>query len=94
MAALTNSFSGPQLGVAFACRLAERASEHYVSGLFVAGFFGELGLSDYDPINSSFFESGLDWVKAKDNLPHVHCYAGDNDPYVPCLLYTSPSPRD
>ena len=73
------------LGVAFALRLAARAgaTDPYSSALLAAGFWGALGLPDYDPINASFF-TPLDWNAARAGCGSwVQCYAGDDDPYVP-----------
>ncbi|MBR9763641.1 MAG: alpha/beta fold hydrolase [Rhodobacteraceae bacterium] len=75
---------GHSLGAAFALRLAERR-DRPLAGLFlVAGFLGALGLPDYDPINASFFETAPDWTHLRDMKgPAAHCWAADNDPYVP-----------
>ncbi len=73
------------LGVAFALHLAARAgaADPYRGALLAAGFWGALGLPDYDPINAPFF-AALDWNKARAGCgTDVTCYAGDNDPYVP-----------
>lgn len=73
------------LGVAFALRLAARASttDSYRGVFLAAGFWGALGLSDYDPINAPFF-AGLDWEAARAGCgPTIACYAGSDDPYVP-----------
>ncbi len=73
------------LGVAFALRLAARAgaANPYRGAFLAAGFWGALGLPDYDPINAPFF-APLDWeaVRAGSGAG-VTCYAGDDDPYVP-----------
>ena len=75
---------GHSLGAAFALRLVERAAEP-VAGLFLAaGFMGALGLSDYDPINASFFAAPFDWAGIRARRGHAcRCWAGDDDPYVP-----------
>ena len=73
------------LGVAFALRLAARAgaTDPYRGAFLAAGFWGRLGLPDYDPINASFF-SPLDWAAVRSGCrPGIVCYAGDDDPYVP-----------
>lgn len=73
------------LGVAFALRLAARAgpTDPYCSAFLAAGFWGALGLPDYDPINSPFF-APLDWESTRAGCgAGVECYAGDDDPYVP-----------
>ncbi len=73
------------LGVAFALRLAAHAgaADPYRGAFVAAGFWGALGLPDYDPINAPFFVP-LDWDAARAGCgTGVVCYAGDDDPYVP-----------
>jgi len=73
------------LGVAFALRLAARAgaADPYRGALLAAGFWGALGLPDYNPINAPFF-APLDWEAARAGCgAGVACYVGDDDPYVP-----------
>ena len=54
-----------------------------VSLAAAAGFWGALGLPDYDPINAPFFAL-LDWEAVRVGCgASVTCYAGDDDPYVP-----------
>ena len=72
------------LGVAFALRLASGAgaTDAYRGAFLAAGFWGALGLPDYDPINAPFF-APLDWTEARAGCgAGVACYAGDDDPYV------------
>ena len=73
------------LGVAFALRLAARAgaAKPYRGAFLAAGFWGTLGLPDYDPINAPFF-APLDWEAARAGCgAGIACYAADDDPYVP-----------
>lgn len=72
------------LGVAFALRLAARAgtADPYRGAFLAAGFWGALGLPDYDPINAPFF-APLDWNAARAGCGASTCYASDDDPYVP-----------
>lgn len=72
------------LGVAFALRLAARAetADPYLGAFLAAGFWGALGLPDYDPINAPFF-APLDWNAARAGCGASTCYASDDDPYVP-----------
>ena len=74
---------GHSLGAALALRLAERTEAPYAAAFLAAGFFGRLGLPDYDPINASFFEDGIDWARARRGADLWRSYAGDDDPYVP-----------
>lgn len=76
------------LGVAFALRLASRAdpTEPYRGVFLAAGFWGALGLPDYDPINAPFFRP-LDWEAVRAGCgANARCYAADDDPYVPAAL--------
>ena len=76
---------GHSLGVAFALRLAAcaGAADPYRGAFLAAGFWGALGLPDYDPINAPFFAE-LDWAAVRAGCgADVACYAGDDDPYVP-----------
>lgn len=74
---------GHSLGVAFALRVAERnAGKPFFASLLAAGFWGALGLPDYDPINAPFF-APIDWKKTQCGLGSAICYAADDDPYVP-----------
>jgi predicted alpha/beta hydrolase family esterase len=55
-----------------------------VSGSFlVSSFVHELGIPQFDEINSSFFRGGFDWPTIKNNAGRAFVYHGDNDPYVP-----------
>lgn len=76
---------GHSLGVAFVLRLVARAGAAagpYRGALLAAGFWGALGLPDYDPINAPFFVP-LDWNAARAGCGSGICYASDDDPYVP-----------
>ena len=81
--ASTTILIGHSLGVAFALHLAARSTDPFAAAFLVSGFFGKLGLPDYDQINESFFNTGIDWLIVKNNIGHIHCFASDNDPYVP-----------
>ncbi len=73
------------LGVAFTLRLAAHAgaADPYRGACLAAGFWGTLGLPDYDPINAPFF-APLDWGAVRAGCgASVTCYAGNDDPYVP-----------
>ena len=73
------------LGVAFALRLAARAgtADPYRGAFLAAGFWGALGLPDYDPINAPFF-APLAWEAVRAGCgAGIACYASDDDPYVP-----------
>ena len=64
--------------------LAKRNKRVAMTGLFLAaGFVGALGLPDYDPINSSFFSRPFDWPGIRERMGRCHCWAGDDDRYVP-----------
>ncbi|MDR6789162.1 putative alpha/beta hydrolase family esterase [Sphingomonas sp. BE138] len=75
---------GHSLGATMALRLVERATEPFAGLFLAAGFIGALGLPDYDVINASFFAEPFDWDGINERKGCVtHCWAGDDDPYVP-----------
>ncbi|TMV72094.1 hypothetical protein FGG78_29765 [Thioclava sp. BHET1] len=75
---------GHSLGVAFALRLAERATTPFAGLMLTAGFVGALGLPDYDGINHSFFATPFDWAGIRARMGKAaRCWAADDDPYVP-----------
>ncbi|KMK69074.1 alpha/beta hydrolase [Puniceibacterium sp. IMCC21224] len=75
---------GHSLGVAFCLRVAERSASGFEGLCLAAGFIGALDLPDYDAINRTFFETPFDWPRILQNTNKtIHCWASDNDPYVP-----------
>jgi hypothetical protein len=72
---------GHSIGAALVMRLLE---EHKAKAAFlVAGFVGELGFSDVDEINYSFFKDPMKWSKMRMNCRKIFVIGSDNDPYVP-----------
>lgn len=74
---------GHSVGAVFALRLLERLDAPIAAVVLVAGFTGELGLPEYDKLNSSFVAGAFDWKKIRSNAAQFICMSGDNDPYVP-----------
>jgi uncharacterized protein len=75
---------GHSVGVAFVLNLLEDKDAVPVTATFlVAGFLGELGLPEFDPIISTFCCKEFDWQRIKHNAGALTVLAGDNDPYVP-----------
>jgi uncharacterized protein len=74
---------GHSSGAIFVFRLAELTKKPYKAIFSVCPFMKDLGLDTYDRLNFSFVHHAFDWAKIKRNVSHIHCFAGDNDPYVP-----------
>jgi hypothetical protein len=72
---------GHSIGAALAMKILE---EHKVKAAFlVAGFIGELGFSNVDGINSSFFKEPMRYNRMRINCKKIFVIGSDNDPYVP-----------
>lgn len=76
-------FVGHSLGPGFILDLVENAEQPVAAIFLVSGFLGELGLEDFDPINSTFVCRDFDWERIRENAGHVRLYNSDDDPYVP-----------
>jgi uncharacterized protein len=75
---------GHSVGVGFILNLLDDQLEAPVKGTFlIAGFTGNLGLPDYDEINSTFACKDFNWPLIKQNAGATFVVNGDNDPYVP-----------
>ncbi|MFP3950012.1 MAG: RBBP9/YdeN family alpha/beta hydrolase [Candidatus Micrarchaeia archaeon] len=71
------------LGPAFAVSLLERINVKIRACFFVAGFTGNLGIEEFDSINTTFMEKEFNWEKARRICSEFFVYGSDNDPYVP-----------
>ncbi|MFO0417606.1 MAG: RBBP9/YdeN family alpha/beta hydrolase [Pseudomonadota bacterium] len=74
---------GHSLGATFALRVLERLSVPVRRSVFVAGVIGQIGIAEYDALNSTFIEAPFNWDKIRSNTGKALCLSGDNDPYVP-----------
>ena len=74
---------GHSLGAGFALRLVERGNQPVRALFLVSGFIGELGLPDFDTLNSSFVNGPFDWEAIRSRAGRIRVYNGDDDPYVP-----------
>ncbi len=75
---------GHSTGAIMVLRLAELTKTPYRGVISVCPFIEDLGLEPYDTVNHSFAHHDFDWERIRRS--HVHCFAGDNDPYVPLKL--------
>jgi predicted alpha/beta hydrolase family esterase len=74
---------GHSLGATFTLRVLERLSVPVQRSVFVAGVIGQIGIAEYDALNSSFIEAPFNWDKIRSNAGKAICLSGDDDPYVP-----------
>lgn len=74
---------GHSIGVAFILNVLEKTDGKVAAAYFVAGFTGNLGLPDFDPLNATFADKGFDWEKISDHAKKFTVLHGNNDPYVP-----------
>ncbi|MCA9804714.1 MAG: serine hydrolase family protein [Cyanobacteria bacterium HKST-UBA02] len=75
---------GHSIGAGFVLNILEDlAGEPVRASCLIAGFLGDLGLPDFDAINSSFVNRDFDWTRIRANAGDVLVMSGDNDPYVP-----------
>lgn len=77
---------GHSSGAPFVLRLAERAAIPFKAVFPICPFARDLGLPDYDPLNSSFVQPAFNWVAVRRGAQSITCFAGDDDPYVPLAL--------
>lgn len=74
---------GHSVGVGFVLNLLEDQAAVPITATFlVAGFLGELGLPEFDPIISTFVCKNFDWQRIKQNAGSITVLHGDNDPYA------------
>ncbi len=75
---------GHSVGAGFILNLLEDEAAVPITATFlVAGFLGELGFPQYDPIISTFVCKDFDWERIKKNAGSIIVLHGDNDPYAP-----------
>lgn len=74
---------GHSVGVGFILNvLDDQAAVPIKATFLVAGFTGELGLPDYDEINSTFVCKDFNWQLIKQKAGTIFVLNGDDDPYV------------
>ena len=74
---------GHSVGAVFIMRLLEEIDCVISTTILVSPFTGELGIGDYDLLNSSFVKDDFNYAKIKKNGGRLFLLCGDNDPYVP-----------
>ncbi|MDE1833370.1 MAG: serine hydrolase family protein [Candidatus Micrarchaeota archaeon] len=75
-------FVAHSLGPAFVLSLLEAAKTRVRACFFVAPFVGELGIREFDSINSTFTNKSFDWGAIRRNCGAFYVYSSDDDPYV------------
>jgi hypothetical protein len=74
---------GHSIGSVFILHALQKASAPILASYFVAGFLGQIGIPEYDELNSSFFEKPLDWEQIRNRAGQISAYYSIDDPYVP-----------
>jgi uncharacterized protein len=74
---------GHSSGAILVLRMAERTKHPYRAVFSICPFERDLGLPDYDPLNTSFVHPEFNWQAVKHGAKKITCFAGDDDPYVP-----------
>ena len=84
---------GHSSGAILVLRMAERTKQPYRAVFSVCPFERDLGLPDYDPLNTSFINPAFNWQAVRHGAKKIVCLAGDNDPYVPFAATKSVADR-
>jgi predicted alpha/beta hydrolase family esterase len=74
---------GHSTGASFVLRLAELSPTPYKAIFSICPFIRDLGIQDFDSLNTSFVHHAFKWQNIQHNAGNIFCFAGDNDPYVP-----------
>lgn len=74
---------GHSVGAAFILRLAELSKQPYKAVFPICPFVCDLGLPEFDTLNSSFVHHQFSWDMVSKGAQNIICFASDNDPYVP-----------
>lgn len=74
---------GHSCGAVFSMRLLEKISSPVLGTILVAPPLKEIGIAEYDALNSSFLRDPFDWKSIKHNAGKLYYFMGDNDQYVP-----------
>ncbi len=74
---------GHSCGATYLLHILEVLKEPVAKSIFVSGFLDELGIPEYDELNSTFIKHDFNWKKIRENAGEIHILHGDNDPYVP-----------
>jgi len=73
---------GHSLGAAFILRWLEQYECHVSKVILVGAFLGKVGLTKFDVINESFFQTPFLWNNIKSSGDEFICYHGTNDGYI------------
>ena len=77
---------GHSIGAAFALRLLCKATAPVKACFLVSGFTRDLGIPEFDELNSSFIKNDFNWDHIHRSAEKIFIYHSDNDPYVPLEL--------
>jgi predicted alpha/beta hydrolase family esterase len=62
-------------------------SEVCVKGIvFVSGFLRDLGVEEFDKVNTTFTHASFNWGLIKNNFSNAYAFHSDDDPYVPIWM--------
>lgn len=74
---------GHSLGVPFVLNILEALPIRIKAAFLVAGFYGLIGSTKYDPIISSFSQKDFNWEKIKSSAEKFFVFHSENDNIVP-----------
>lgn len=74
---------GHSCGAALALRLLERTAVRITATVLVAPLSGEIGIPEFDRLNSTFITDPFDWERIRQRAGRIEVYMGDLDQYVP-----------
>lgn len=74
---------GHSCGAVLLMRLLEEANEAAACTVLVAPLYKQIGIPEYDHLNSSFLSAPFDWRKITSHAGKLDYFMADNDPYVP-----------
>lgn len=74
---------GHSLGVAFILSMLEKSTIPVKGCFLVSGFLGNLDISQFDEVNTTFTIQQFDWELILRSCGQVKVYNSDTDPYVP-----------
>ncbi len=74
---------GHSCGAVLLMRLLEESEETAAFTVLVAPPYGEIGIPEYDALNSSFLDKPFDWLKIGSKAGKIAYLMADNDQYVP-----------
>ncbi len=74
---------GHSIGAILVLRLLEKIHFPILCTVLVSAPYGDIGIPEYDLLNSSFFSKPFNWLSIRKHGGYIKFFMGDNDPYVP-----------